>query len=69
MVMGFLNEITLIGAYRGEKSGVKEMPGGGSQGTTLRRFLFLVLISDAHSSFSTAVSLGEMYPFGPVQLK
>ena len=23
----------------------------------------------AHSSFSTAVLLGEMYPFGPVQLK
>ena len=46
MVIGFLKELTLIGAYRGEKSVVKEMPGGGPQKTTLQMFLFLVFISD-----------------------
>ena len=47
IVMGFLEERTLIVAYKGEKSGVKEMPGGGPQGTILGMFLFLVLINDA----------------------
>ena len=47
LVMGFLEERTLIVSYKGVKSGVKEMPGGGSQGTILGMFLFLVLINDA----------------------
>ena len=33
IVMGFLNERTLIVSYKEEKSGVKNMPGGGPQGT------------------------------------
>ena len=47
IVIGFLEERTLIVAYKGEKSGVKEMPGGGPQGTILGMFLFQVLINDA----------------------
>ena len=47
LVIGFLEERTLIVSYKGEKSGVKEMPGGGPQGTILGMFLFLVLINDA----------------------
>ena len=47
LVMGFLEERTLILSYKGVKSGVKEMPGGGSQGTILVMFLFLVLTNDA----------------------
>ena len=47
IVIGFLEERTLVVAYKGEKSGVKEMPGGGPQGTILGMFLFLVLINDA----------------------
>ena len=47
IVIGFLEEITLIVSYKGEKSSIKEMPGGGPQGTILGMFLFLVLINEA----------------------
>ena len=38
IVVGFLEERILIVLYKGEKSGVKEMPGGGPQETILRMF-------------------------------
>ena len=47
VVVGFLEDRTLLLSYKGEKSGVKEMPGGAPQGTILGMFLFLVLINDA----------------------
>ena len=47
IVIGFLEERTLIVSYKGEKSSIKEMPGGGPQGTILGMFLFLVLINEA----------------------
>ena len=47
IVTGFLEERTIVVSYKGEKSGVKAMPGGGPQGTILGMFLFLVLINDA----------------------
>ena len=45
IVAGFLKERELILSYRGAKSGSKEMPGGGPQGTVLGMFLFIVLIN------------------------
>ena len=47
IIIGFLEKRTLVVSYKGEKSGAKEMPGGGPQGTILGMFLFLVLINDA----------------------
>ena len=47
IIMGFLEDRKLIVTYRGEKSGSKEMPGGGPQGTVLGMFLILILINDA----------------------
>ena len=58
IVIGFLEERTLIVSYKGEKSSVKEMPGGGPQGTIRGMFLFLVLINDA-SFKNKRESLGE----------
>ena len=37
----------MVVRYKGEKSSVKELPGGGPQGTLLGLLLFLVLINDA----------------------
>ena len=45
IVIGFLQNRTLIVNYKGEKSGSKEMPGGGPQGTILGMFLFIILIN------------------------
>ena len=47
IIMGFLQDRTLIVSYNGEKSGRKNMPGGSPQGTILGLFLFLVQINDA----------------------
>ena len=47
IVMGFLVERQLVVTYKGERSGVKEMPGGGPQGTILGMLLFIVLINSA----------------------
>ena len=47
IIIGLLEKRTLVVSYKGEKSGTKEMPGGGPQGTILGMFLFLVLINDA----------------------
>ena len=47
IIMGFLTERQLVVTYRGVQSGVKEMPGGGPQGTVLGMLLFLVLINSA----------------------
>ena len=58
IVIGFLEERTLVVTYKGEKSGVKEMPGGGPQGTSLGMFLFLVLINDAGFQ-NESESIGE----------
>ena len=34
-------------SYKGAKSGSKDMPGGGPQGTVLGMFLFIILINSA----------------------
>ena len=47
IIVGFLEDRTLLVTYKGEKSGIKEMPGGGPQGTILGMFLFFVLINEA----------------------
>ena len=47
IVVGFLEERELIVTFNGAKSGTKEMPGGGPQGTVLGMFLFLILINKA----------------------
>ena len=47
IIMGFLQDRTLIVSYNGEKSGRKNMPGGSPQGTILGLFLFLVQINEA----------------------
>ena len=45
IVVGFLVERELILSYRGAKSGSKDMPGGGPQGSVLGMFLFIILIN------------------------
>ena len=47
VVIGFLQDRTLIVNYKGEKSSSKDMPGGGPQGTILGMFLFIILINSA----------------------
>ena len=47
ILVGFLEERTLIVNYKNEKSKSKDMPGGGPQGTILGMFLFLILINSA----------------------
>lgn len=47
IVVGFLQERELILSYMGAKSGNKQMPGGGPQGTVLGMFLFIILINSA----------------------
>ena len=47
IVVGFLQERELILSYMGDKSGNKQMPGGGPQGTVLGMFLFIILINSA----------------------
>ena len=42
-----MEDITILVTYKGDKSGIKEIPGGGPQGTILGMFLFLVLINEA----------------------
>ena len=37
----------LILSYKGAKSGSKDMPGGGPQGSVLGMFLFIILINSA----------------------
>ena len=47
VVKGFLEGRTLVVKYKNEPSSVKQMPGGGPQGTILDLFLFLILINNA----------------------
>jgi hypothetical protein len=46
VVIAFLTDRQMVVRYKGEKSSVKSLPGGGPQGTLLGLFLFLVLIND-----------------------
>ena len=46
IVIGFLTDRKMVVKYKGEKSGVKDLPGGGPQGTLLGLLLFIVLIND-----------------------
>ena len=46
LVVAFLKERTMVVRYKGKISGVKQLPGGGPQGTLLGLLLFLVLIND-----------------------
>ena len=64
IIVGFLEDRTLLVTYKGEKSGLQEMPGGGPQGTILGMFLFLVLINDAgfkNESESIGVKLTQAF--------
>ena len=47
VVIGFLRERKLILNYKGKESDMKNMPGGGPQGTILGMFLFIILINSA----------------------
>ena len=47
IVIGFLDERKLIVTHNGAASGIKDMPGGGPQGTVLGMFLFIILINQA----------------------
>ena len=47
IVVGFLEKRELVVTFNGAKSGTKDMPGGGPQGTVLGMFLFLILINKA----------------------
>ena len=47
IIIGFLEERELVVIFNGAKSGAKDMPGGGPQGTVLGMFLFLILINKA----------------------
>ena len=47
IIVGFLEERTLIVNYKNLKSESKDMPAGGPQGTILGMFLFLILINGA----------------------
>ena len=46
IVMGFLEDRTLLVRFNGESSESKALPGGGPQGTLLGLLLFLILIND-----------------------
>ena len=46
IVMGFLTDRRMLVRYKGEKSGIKDLPGGGPQGTLLGLLLFIILIND-----------------------
>ena len=58
IVVGFLEERELILSYMGAKSGSKQMPGGGPQGTVLGMFLFIILINSAGFS-QEDLNMGE----------
>ena len=45
IVMGFLSERLMVVRFKGEKSNLKTLPGGGPQGTLLGLLLFLILIN------------------------
>jgi hypothetical protein len=46
IVIAFLTNRKMVVRYQGATSGVKDLPGGGPQGTLLGLLLFLVLIND-----------------------
>ena len=47
VIMAFLRDRKMVLRYKGEKSSIKYLPGGGPQGTLLGLLLFLVHINDA----------------------
>lgn len=47
VVMAFLDNRKMVLRYKGEMSSIKDLPGGGPQGTLLGLLLFLVYINDA----------------------
>ena len=46
IVIAFLTDRKMLVKYKGKQSGIKNLPGGGPQGTLLGLLLFLVLIND-----------------------
>ena len=46
VVMAFLSNRRMLVRYKGKLSSIKNLPGGGPQGTLLGLLLFLVLIND-----------------------
>ena len=46
IVISFLTNRKMVVRYKGETSGIKELPGGGPQGALLGLLLFLVLMND-----------------------
>ena len=47
VVMAFLSNRKMVLRYKGEVSSLKDLPGGGPQGTLLGLLLFLVYINEA----------------------
>ena len=46
IVISFLEDRSMFVVYKGSKSSIKPLPGGGPQGTLLALLLFLVLINE-----------------------
>ena len=46
IVMSFLKDRKMLVRYKGKTSSIKDLPGGGPQGTLLALLLFIVLIND-----------------------
>ena len=46
VVIGFLTNRRMLVRYKGKVSNIKNLPGGGPQGTLLGLFLFIILIND-----------------------
>ena len=46
VVMAFLTDRKMVVRYKSKLSSIKDLPGGGPQGTLLGLLLFLVLIND-----------------------
>ena len=46
IVIGFLKQRSMVVIYKGSQSSVKQLPGGGPQGTLLALLLFLVFVNN-----------------------
>ena len=59
IVVGFLEQRKLVVSFKNAKSELKEMPGGGPQGTVLGMYLFLILINEAGFDLDMTKNFGE----------
>ena len=62
VIKGFLEGRTLVVKYKNEQSKIKQMPGGGPQGTLIGMFLFLILINYVGFPEENRQRMGKNYP-------